>query len=80
MRLFISVVLPAPLRPISPAWPLRQLERDLGRNCTLRDPRRSGPGMLSTRAPLDCADHVAPHLGVAQRVLEAGASGDDAPS
>src|SRR5262245_49223202 len=81
MRLFMSVVFPAPLRPIHPVMlPAGRSSETSRRSCTLRIATLSLL-TLSTRLP----DHVALHLGVAQRALRrrvrddaAVVEGDDA--
>src|SRR5882672_12971157 len=74
MRLFMNVVLPAPLRPISPAM--------LPRGSSSETSRRMGTPLMATFSPrmlsMDSADHIAPHLGVVQRGLRRRV-GDDAP-
>src|SRR5262249_27207674 len=71
---FIRVVLPAPLRPISPVMlPCGSSSDTSRRICTLRIATLR-PRMLSMQGP----NHVAPHLGVGERGLRRRV-GDDAP-
>src|ERR1035438_5354209 len=79
MMLFISVVLPAPLRPISPAMlPLGSSSETLRSICTdwiatLRLAMLSiGRALALVHPPQFAADHVAFDFGVAKRDLQIG--------
>src|SRR5215472_5891861 len=70
---FISVVLPAPFRPISPVMDPSGSSSDTSRRiCTLRIATLR-PRMLS----MQVSHHIAPHLGVGERGLRRRV-GDDA--
>src|SRR5712691_8616925 len=81
IRLFMSVVLPAPFRPISPAMlPVGSSSETSRRICTAPIATLSA-AILSTRRPLlftleIAANHVASHVRVAEHGVGA-AVGDD---
>src|SRR5512134_3550185 len=84
MMLFMSVVLPAPLRPMRPAMvPVGSSSDTRRRICTdwiatsTLSSLSTRPGLLVQAVQL-AADHEALHLGIVERHLRRGV-GDDAP-
>src|SRR6266705_2636145 len=82
MMLFMSVVLPAPFRPIRPAMlPLGSSSETSRRICTAPIATLSA-AILSTAPPyflaIRLSDHVTPHVGVAEHGLRTGVGDDPA--